>query len=104
MKCNLISGDAVFCFKSAYDERYASSSPGFQLEVRDMECFAAEGRSWADSCTDPHNSMINRLWPGRRTLANVLVPPSRSTEAVLRPILGMAKMGQSAKNRIGGHR
>ncbi len=93
MKCSLISGNVVFCFKSAFDERYASSSPGFQLEVRDMECFAAEGRSWADSCTDPHNSMINRLWSGRRTLANVLVPPSRITKAVLRPILALRKMG-----------
>ncbi len=104
MKCSLITGNAVFCFKSAYDERYASNSPGFQLEVRDMECFGAEGRMWADSCTDPHNSMINRLWPSRRTVANVLVPPSRSAEAVLRPILRAANIGQRAKNRIGGHR
>ena len=103
-KCNLISGNAVFCFKSAYDERYASSSPGYQLEVRDMECFADEGRQWEDSCTDPYNSMINRLWPGRRTLANVLIPPSRSAKAVLRPILGAANIGQKAKNRIGDHR
>jgi CelD/BcsL family acetyltransferase involved in cellulose biosynthesis len=103
-KCNIISGNVVFCFKSAYDERYASSHPGFQLEVRDMECFAAEGRLWEDSCTDANNSMYNRLWPGRRTLANVLVPLSRSTKAVLRPILGAANMGQRAKNRIGGHR
>jgi CelD/BcsL family acetyltransferase involved in cellulose biosynthesis len=96
-KCNLISGNAVFCFKSAYDERYASSSPGFQLEVHDMECFAVEGRLWEDSCTDPYNSMINRLWPGRRTLANVLVPPSRSTKAVLRPILALRKWSKEPR-------
>ena len=104
IKCSLISGNTVFCFKSAYDERYASSSPGYQLEVHDMECFATEGRSWQDSCTDPHNSMINRLWPGRRSLANILIPPSRRAKAALRPILGVVKMSKKAKNRIGGHR
>ena len=78
IKCSLVSGNVVFCFKSAYDERYASSSPGYQLEVHDMECFAAEGRLWQDSCTDPFNSMINRLWPDRRTLANVLIPRPRA--------------------------
>jgi CelD/BcsL family acetyltransferase involved in cellulose biosynthesis len=82
IKCSLISGNVVFCFKSAYDERFASSSPGYQLEVGDMECFASEGRLWQDSCTDPYNSMINRLWPGRRTLANILIPPSRRAKTV----------------------
>ena len=103
-KCSLISGNVVFCFKSAYDERFANCSPGYQLEVRDMECFANEQQLWQDSCTDPYNSMINRLWPARRTLSNILVPSSRSSNAVLRPILGAAKMSQEVKNRIGGHR
>ena len=34
MKCNVLSGDAVFCFKIAHDETFARFSPGVQLELR----------------------------------------------------------------------
>ena len=30
LKCNLLAGDEVFCFKIAYDEAYARFSPGVQ--------------------------------------------------------------------------
>jgi hypothetical protein len=29
-----------------------------------------------DSCADPNNVMINRLWPDRRTLTSLVLPTS----------------------------
>jgi CelD/BcsL family acetyltransferase involved in cellulose biosynthesis len=75
MKCNLVAGDIIFCFKIAYDERFAAYSPGLQLEVRTVDTFHARTEAAAmDSCADPHNDMINRLWPDRRSTATMLFP------------------------------
>ena len=75
MKCNLLAGDVVFCFKIAYDERYATYSPGLQLERRTIDTFHARTSAIAmDSSQTRHNDMINRLWPDRRSLATMLLP------------------------------
>src|SRR2546421_542980 len=57
MKCNLVSGQAVFCFKSAFDEGVAAMSPGVQLEVADMAEFEVGDAEWMDSCTAVDNAM-----------------------------------------------
>ena len=68
MKCNLIAGDVIYCFKIAFDEEYAAYSPGLLLERRTVDVFHTETEAAAmDSCADPHNAMINRLWPDRRS-------------------------------------
>lgn len=75
MKCNLLAGDAVYCFKIAYDEALSRFSPGIQLELANIDIFhATPGAAWTDSCAAPDNQMINRLWRGRRSVATVLVP------------------------------
>ncbi len=74
MKCNLLAGDAVFCFKIAFDEEWARFSPGVLLEVENVERFHAGEATWMDSCADPDNAMINRLWPDRRRISTLLVP------------------------------
>jgi CelD/BcsL family acetyltransferase involved in cellulose biosynthesis len=72
MKCNLLAGEGVFCFKIAFDERWTRFSPGLLLELDNIERFHAEpGLMWMDSCADPDNEMINRLWPDRRALATI---------------------------------
>lgn len=73
-KVNIASGDAVFCFKIAYDEAFARFSPGVQLELENVEIFHGTSAAWSDSCADPDNEMINRLWPDRRQVATLLVP------------------------------
>jgi hypothetical protein len=75
-KCNLIAGDEVFCFKIAYDETLARFSPGVQLEQRMVDVFHDEMPSIGllDSCADPDNDMINRLWPDRRPLVSYAIP------------------------------
>lgn len=75
MQCNILAGRAVFCFKVAYDERFARYSPGMQLEVHAVDDFHAQsGVSMMDSCADSNNNLVNRLWPDRVSLATVVVP------------------------------
>jgi CelD/BcsL family acetyltransferase involved in cellulose biosynthesis len=74
MKCNLISGDELFCFKIAHDESLSGFSPGVLLELDNMTIFHNErSERIMDSCADPDNQMINRLWRDRRRIATVLI-------------------------------
>ncbi len=76
MLVNLRSGVGSYSFKIAHDENFAKFSPGIQLEVGNAKTFHASGSAWMDSCAEPDNEMINRLWPERRALrTSVLVPP-----------------------------
>jgi CelD/BcsL family acetyltransferase involved in cellulose biosynthesis len=74
MKCNLRAGEGVFCFKIAFDERFARYSPGVQSELENVERFHSGEAAWMDSCADADNGMINRLWPDRRRISSVLLP------------------------------
>ncbi len=67
MKCNLYAGEGGFCFKIAHDAGLRRFSPGVQLERENVRIFEQQrSEAWQDSCADPGNAMINRLWPGRR--------------------------------------
>lgn len=74
MKCNVLAGDGVFCFKITYDEEFARFSPGVQLELANIDLFHEGSASFMDSCAQPDNRMINRLWPDRRSIVNLLLP------------------------------
>jgi CelD/BcsL family acetyltransferase involved in cellulose biosynthesis len=75
LKCNLIAGDEVFCFKIAHDESLARFSPGVQLETHMVDVFHEQmTQTRMDSCADADNDMINRLWPDRRPLVSYVIP------------------------------
>jgi CelD/BcsL family acetyltransferase involved in cellulose biosynthesis len=75
MKCNFVSGGVVSCFKIAYDEAFARFSPGVQMELANVAAFHDRPElASMDSCADPDNQMINRLWPDRRPIATLLAP------------------------------
>src|SRR5437899_10808553 len=60
-------------FVFAFDEAYRAYSPGFLLEVENVRrLHQRPAVRWMDSCADAQHAMINRLWPGRRTMAPVL--------------------------------
>ena len=73
MKLNLRARATSFSLKIAHDERYAQYSPGVLLELFNIEAFGAEPSALLrmDSCADPHHTMIDRLWEGRREIAFV---------------------------------
>ncbi len=72
MTCDLLAGELLFGFKSAYDEELRRYSPGVQLQVENFTRFDADGaHTLFDSCAEPDNEMINGLWPDRRPLTTV---------------------------------
>ena len=81
MRSDLIAGDVSFVFKVAFNERFAQSSPGIQLDIANFERFHASELTRTDSCTDPANSTLNRLWLGRRRLRSVVATPRRASGA-----------------------
>jgi len=79
LKCNFMTGDGGFAFKIAFDEAYRAFSPGFLLEIENVRrLHRRTDIRWMDSCADAQHAMINRLWPGRRTMATVLFGTGRA--------------------------
>lgn len=79
MICNLSMGDELFNLKVTYDEELRRYAPGIQLEIETMRIFA-ESRTEEvfDSCADPGNELLNRLWPDRLAATTLLVGPGGS--------------------------
>ena len=75
VKCNLLAGDTVFCFKTSFDESLGEFSPGVQLERALVDQVDDERRiELIDTCAEAHNEMANRVWPGRRRIVSLAVP------------------------------
>ncbi len=96
MQCNIVADDALFCFKVAYDDGLARFSPGVQLEVDAVSAFHERaGVAVMDSCAEPDNALVNRLWPDRRPLVTFVVPGrgagSRLLLASLRHAVGLRR-------------
>lgn len=72
MKCDFIGADGLFMFKIAYDEKHARHSPGVLLELFGLQQLETSGSpiAWMDSCARSDHFMANRLWTGRRMLAD----------------------------------
>jgi CelD/BcsL family acetyltransferase involved in cellulose biosynthesis len=74
MECNFVSGDELFTFKLAYDERYGAFSPGIQLAMDRLALFhQRNGERAIDSCAVPENQTANELLPDRKPVATVLL-------------------------------
>jgi hypothetical protein len=45
-----------------------------QLERLNVDVFHEQrGEAWMDSCAAESNQMINRLWPDRRSISNIVI-------------------------------
>lgn len=79
LKCNFLAESGGYAFKIAYDESHSRFSPGFLLEIENIERLHAEPEiEWMDSCAVPVHFMINRLWLDRRTIQTLLVATGKS--------------------------
>ncbi len=78
---SLVSGSAAYTWKTAYDETYARFSPGVQLMLEaPASLFGDPAVRFVNSCAIADHSMIDRLWPDRRSIATfVLGPPGGGT-------------------------
>jgi CelD/BcsL family acetyltransferase involved in cellulose biosynthesis len=75
MQTNLCAGTALFDWKAAYDEQFASYGPGVQLQLRVLELARRNGLSWIDTCSDVADEHQLRLSGTRRRVATVMVLP-----------------------------
>jgi CelD/BcsL family acetyltransferase involved in cellulose biosynthesis len=72
--CMLCGGEGAFTFKIAYDEAYASCSPGILADVENVRWFMeTPGPAWIDSHTARENTSYGRAWKDRRTVQRVAV-------------------------------
>jgi hypothetical protein len=70
----LASGAAAAFWKTAYDENFAALSPGLQLTLDlSRRQLAEPGVTMTDSCAVPEHPMIDRVWPGRLAVADMLL-------------------------------
>jgi len=96
-ECVLLAGEGCFTFKIAFDEEFARFSPGIEVVLGQIGWFHDSGILWSDSCADPDNRMINRLWPDRRRLQSlVLVEPGRRGS----PARGLLRLAQGLKQKM----
>jgi hypothetical protein len=104
MLCNLIAGDTAFTFKIASADAYLEYSPGIQIEITYLDHFHANERlSRVDSCAEPGNEMINRLWPDRREIGIIAIPRRGPTGVTARPLLkGTAWLRQRKAGSLPG--
>src|SRR5262245_34350343 len=70
----LAAGEGALSFKPAYDETYASCSPGVVAEVDNVRQFMeTPGLRWIDSNTARESTGYWRVWKDRRTVQRVVV-------------------------------
>jgi CelD/BcsL family acetyltransferase involved in cellulose biosynthesis len=110
----LRSGAAAWCWKIAYDERYARFSPGVQL-LRDLTRRLLDDAAVtrADSCATADHPMIDHIWRERLPLADLLIltgsqgafrfPVACGLESLRRLAIATAKGLRDAARRVRGH-
>lgn len=79
----LRAGAHCFYWKTAFDEQLAALSPGVLLSHElGNRLIETTDATLVDSCAIANHPMIDRLWTGRRMMADLLVPlPGRSVRA-----------------------
>src|SRR5205814_1545148 len=70
----LRSGATAWCWKTAYDERFARASPGVQLLIGATQMLLDDpGIARVDSCATENHPMIDHIWRERVVLAERLI-------------------------------
>ena len=100
MGVELRSGAAAFFWKIAYDEAFASFSPGVQLTRAMARAFGQGGAGdidFVDSCAMENHPMIDRLWPQRLALTDLAVAVSPRAALAFRACLGVAATAERGR-------
>jgi CelD/BcsL family acetyltransferase involved in cellulose biosynthesis len=94
MATMLAARDRRYAFKLAFDEEFRQQAPGTQLIANVAEHRDPDARL-LDSCADPANDTLNRMWPAREELVSVVLarPGVRA---------GVLKRAVKAASRVSG--
>ena len=74
MLVTLLSGNAGFSFKTAFDEAFARFSPGVLLQRESLGLLTDRKLTFIDSCAAQDHPMIDSLWRERRTVVTLSMP------------------------------
>ena len=70
----LRSGDEAYFWKTTFREKYASYSPGVLLALSmTTRLLTNPGTRFINSCAVPNHPMIDRLWPDRIEMTDLMV-------------------------------
>ena len=87
-------------WKTAFDERYAALSPGVQLTLELTETQLADpGVRLTDSCAAPDHPMIDRVWPDRLALVDVMVDLHPDEPASFRAVYTIERLAIAGRAR-----
>jgi len=64
------TGDYFFEIKTAYSESYRALYPGVVLELKNLANYNKHNYIEVDSCTNPDNFVISRMWPDQKIIMN----------------------------------
>ena len=73
MISDLQSNGQVFSYKTAYDDAFSDYSVGLQNELHNVSLLQSCDVELADSCTDPDNERINRMWGQRIPFESLVI-------------------------------
>jgi CelD/BcsL family acetyltransferase involved in cellulose biosynthesis len=90
MATMLTARDCRYAFKLAFDEEFRKQAPGAQLIVEVAENPPAGAAAFVDSCSDPGNETLNRLWPDRRALVSIVLARPGVRAGVIKRALRVA--------------
>ncbi len=93
------AGEAIFCFRGAYDDAYAKYGPGLTVFT---ECMAHllehTDAGWVDSATDKDNQFLLEILPERRSLSVLYVGVGGALDkSVVRALPGMVRFVASQR-------
>ncbi|MEA2400675.1 MAG: hypothetical protein QOK00_1078 [Thermoleophilaceae bacterium] len=99
LSCDLLAGDTVFCFKTAFDEERRRNAPGIQLFYANLDdFFESRSERILDSCAAEDSPLMNKLLPDRRRLATMVIGPSGARGTIARGA-ARAVAGMHARRR-----
>ena len=97
----LFSGGRAYFWKTTYDETYAAFSPGVHLAraltLRQLDDPAIE---MTDSCAISQHPMIDRVWPDRQAMADILVAPCVSRNAAFETVSRRERLRRTLREAL----
>ena len=102
MKINVLAPPGAYAFKIAFDESLLKYSPGVLLELENIRRLHANPAiRWMDSLATANHSLMNRVWPGRTAVADLLIAPGPASGKIL---LSAIPLLRSVKRLVPGRR
>jgi CelD/BcsL family acetyltransferase involved in cellulose biosynthesis len=101
MHCNISANDALFNFKIAFDERFKRYAPGIQLELDAIRIFEeTREERLMDSCAEPNNELIGRLWRDRQQITTFVVGPQGPSRHLVRSAIYGVRTARAGRRSL----